>query len=81
MRKPKFNSAKIRKSEVVHLDYLRVYHEVLKYEDVLDIELDRIFDATVAVVQRKLGLGKLDTVPDSVSFEVMVREVMDRLHV
>lgn len=81
MRKPKFNPAKTRRSEIIHLDYLRVYHEVLKHEDVLDIELDTIFDATLFVVQRKLGQGKLDTTPDPLNIEILVKEVMDKLNV
>ena len=65
--------------EVVHLDYLRVYHEVLKHEDVLDIELDQIFDATISVVQQRLAKGKLCDVPDPTVVEIMVKEVMDKL--
>lgn len=65
--------------EVIHLDYLRVYHEVLKHEDVLDIELDQIFDATVSVVQDKLAKGKLTEQPEPESVEIMVKEVMEKL--
>lgn len=76
---PKARVVKVRPKEVVHLDYLRVYHEVLKHEDVLDIELDQIFGATMTVVQRRLSKGKLNDAPDPTDVEIMVKEVMDKL--
>jgi hypothetical protein len=78
-RKVKFAGAKSRTKEIVHLDYLRVYHELLKYEEVMDIELDVIYDAVVGNLQRKLAKGKLCDVPDSVEIEIIIKEVMDKL--
>lgn len=78
-RKVKPNLSKLRAGEVLHLNYLRVYHEVLKHEDILDIELDDIYAAVVFVLQRRLSKCKLQEVPDPVDIEVLVKETMDRL--
>lgn len=78
-RKAKFAGSKSRSKEIVHLDYLRVYHEVLKYEDVLDIDLDTIFNAVMANLQRKLAKDKLCEVPDPINIEIIIKEVMDKL--
>lgn len=78
-RKAKFAGSKSRSKEIVHLDYLRVYHEVLKYEDVLDIDLDTIFNAVMANLQRKLAKDKLCEVPDPTDIEIIIKEVMDKL--
>jgi hypothetical protein len=79
-RKPKFTGAKSRTKEVIHLDYFRIYHEILKYEEVLDIELDEIFEAVNCNLLRKLNKGvKLCDVPDPIDLEIMIKEVMDKL--
>lgn len=77
--KAKFNSTKQRAKEVFHLDYLRVYHEVLKHEDVLDIDLDVIYTAVVQTLRSKIGKTKTDGVPDPIEIEILVKEVMDKL--
>lgn len=78
-RKAKFAGSKSRSKEIVHLDYLRVYHEVLKYEDVLDIDLDTIFNAVMCNLQRKLAKDKLSDTPDPINIEIIIKEVMDKL--
>lgn len=70
---------KVRSKDILNLDYLRVYHEVLKHEDVLDIDLDQIYAATVCVLQRKLNKSKLVEKPDPTDIEIIVKEVMDKL--
>lgn len=78
-RKAKFAGSKSRNKEIIHLDYLRVYHEVLKYEEVLDIDLDTIYEAVVSNLQRKATRDKLTEVPDPVEIEIIIKEVMDKL--
>lgn len=64
---------------VVHLDYLRVYHEVLKHEEILDYELDDIFNATIKVLETNLVDKKLSQQPDGYNIEVLVSLVMEEL--
>lgn len=64
---------------VVHLDYLRVYHEVLKHEEILDYDLDKIFDATIKVLETNLVDKKLSQRPDGYNIEVLVSLVMEEL--
>ena len=78
-RKAKFAGSKSRSKEIVHLDYLRVYHEVLKYEEVLDVDLDTIFNAVMSNLQRKLAKDKLSEIPDPTDIEIIIKEVMDKL--
>lgn len=78
-RKAKFAGSKSRSKEIVHLDYLRVYHEVLKYEEVMDIDLDTIFNAVMSNLQRKLAKDKLSEIPDPTDIEIIIKEVMDKL--
>jgi len=77
--KAKFPVSKSRAKAVVHLDYLRVYHELLKYEDVLDIDIDSIYEAVVDNINRKLAKAKLNTPPDPSEIEIIIKEVMDKL--
>lgn len=83
-RKAKFTGIKwprysSRVKEIVHLDYLRVYHEVLKYEEILDIDLDTIYNAVLVCFQRKLAKDKMSDVPETIDIEIMIKEVMDKL--
>lgn len=77
--KAKFPVSKARTKAVVHLDYLRVYHELLKYEDVLDIDIDHIYEAVIDNINRKLAKTKLNGVPDPSEIEIIIKEVMDKL--
>lgn len=77
--KVKPNLNKPAPKPVVHLDYLRVYHEVLKHEDVLDIELDDIFAATMRVLEDNLAKSKLSKEPDNLGVEILVSKVMEEL--
>uniref|UniRef100_A0AAU8KXC0 Uncharacterized protein n=1 Tax=Pantoea phage Survivor TaxID=3232176 RepID=A0AAU8KXC0_9CAUD len=77
--KVKPNLNKPAPKPVVHLDYLRVYHEVLKHEDVLDIELDDIFAATMRVLEDNLAKSKLSKEPDNLAVEILVSKVMEEL--
>ncbi len=77
--KVKPNLNKPAPKPVVHLDYLRVYHEVLKHEDVLDIELDDIFAATMRVLEDNLAKSKLSKEPDGLGVEILVSKVMEEL--
>lgn len=77
--KRKFTPTKTRTKEIVHLEYLSVYNEVLKYEDVMDIDLDDIYTACVKVIQRRLDKGKLVDCPQSGDIEILAKEVMDIL--
>lgn len=78
-RKAKFTGSKSRIKEIIHLDYFRVYHEVLKYEEVLDIDLDTIFKAVISNLQRKLAKDKLCDIPDPMHIDIIAKEVVDKL--
>lgn len=78
-KKVKANLNKPGPRPVVHLDYLRVYHEVLKHEEVLDYDLDVIFDATIKVLETNLVDKKLSQQPNGYDVEVLVSLVMEEL--
>lgn len=78
-KKVKVNLNKPAPRPVVHLDYLRVYHEVLKHEEVLDYDLDVIFDATIKVLETNLVDKKLSQQPNGYDVEVLVSLVMEEL--
>jgi len=65
--------------EVVHLGYLAVYHEVLKHEDILDIELSEIYNVVQEVIRENLVKLKMSNEPDGTDIEILVSEVMSRL--
>ncbi|QGH72120.1 hypothetical protein N1M2_260 [Klebsiella phage N1M2] len=48
-KKVKMNEQSISRREMIHLDYLNVYNEVLKHEEVLDLDIDIILEATKTV--------------------------------
>lgn len=75
--KPNLNKPEPRK--VIHLSYIRVYHEVLKHEEILDVELDDIFNATIAVMDENLAKLKMSVEPEDEDVEILVSEVMKRL--
>ena len=77
--KVKRNLNKPAPKPVVHLDYLRVYHEVLKHEEVLDYDLDDIFNATIKVLEENLVDKKLSQQPNGYDVEVLVSLVMEEL--
>lgn len=77
--KVKRNLNKPAPRPVVHLDYLRVYHEVLKHEEVLDIDLDVIFQGTIKVLEENLVDKKLSQEPNGYDVEVLVSLVMEEL--
>lgn len=79
VKKVKTNLNKPEPRKVIHLNYLRVYHEVLKHEEILDIELDDIFNATVEVIDGHLVKMKMSVEPEAEDIEVLVSEVMQRL--
>lgn len=78
-KKVKVNLNKPAPRPVVHLEYLRVYHEVLKHEEVLDYDLDDIFNATIKVLEANLVDKKLSQQPDGYDVEVLVSLVMEEL--
>lgn len=69
----------IKRHEVIHIGYLSVYHEVLKYEEVLDLDIDIIFETTMNVIKDKLNKGYLDSLPDKSDIRNLVNTVIDKL--
>lgn len=78
-KKVKMNEQSISRREMIHLDYLNVYNEVLKYEEVLDLDIDIILEATKTVFSNELSLSKLATSPTQEELEVLVKKVLEHL--
>lgn len=75
--KPNLNKPPVR--PVLHINYLRVYHEVLKFEEVMDIELDKIFNKTMDVIQSHIESGKMGQEPHDDFIDDLVFEIIDQL--
>lgn len=78
-KKVKMNEQSISRREMIHLDYLNVYNEVLKYEEVLDLDIDIILEAAKTVFRNELSLSKLATSPTQEELEVLVKKVLEHL--
>jgi hypothetical protein len=79
VKKIKPNNNRPPARPIVHLDILRVYHEVLKFEEVADIELDTIFAKTISVIESKLDEVKLTDKPDEDFLDDLIFEIVDQL--
>lgn len=65
--------------KVIHVEYTRAYHELLKFEEVLDIELDRIYQAflkSLADFRKDRDLSKVPSLKD---IELLIYKTLDRL--
>lgn len=71
--------AKVRSKEVIHMDYFDVYHGVLKFEEVLDHDIDEILEAVKTVLSRKQRKVKLVAPPSESEIETLIKEVLDQV--
>lgn len=78
-KKVKMNEQSISRREMIHLDYLNVYNEVLKHEEVLDLDIDIILEATKTVFSNELSLSKLASSPTPEELEALVEKVLVHL--
>lgn len=78
-KKSKQNPVSISRREMIHLDYLNVYNEVLKYDEVLDLDIDLILDVTKSVFQRELSLSKLASSPTPEELHALAIKVIDEI--
>lgn len=78
-KKPKQNTERVNRREMVHMDYLNVYNEVLKYEEVLDLDIDLILDVTKTVLGRELSLSKLASSPGPEELAELATKVIDEI--
>lgn len=72
-------NAKGRGKKVIHVEYTRVYHELLKFEEVLDIDLDRIYQAYLKSLADFRIVKDLSQVPDKKDIEILIYNILDRL--
>lgn len=78
-KKIKPNTSRPPAKPVLHVQWLRAYHEVLKHEDVLDVELDVIYDAFQDVIKDTSVSAKMSDEPDGMAIEIVVSKVMEQL--
>lgn len=78
-KKIKQNVERVNRREMVHIDYLNVYNEVLKFEEVLDIDIDVILDVTKSVFSRELSLSKLASSPTQDELQALTHQIIDEL--
>lgn len=72
-------SRKRRKNKTLHTEYLRVYHEVLKYEEVIDINIDFIFQTFLKIVAQVREKVDLTIPPGQREITNMKELVLDEL--
>lgn len=78
-KKSKQNPVSISRREMIHLDYLNVYNEVLKYDEIIDLDIDLILDITKSVFQRELSLSKLASSPTPEELHALAIKVIDEI--
>lgn len=79
-KKVKANPNSVNRREMIHMDYLNVYNEVLKHDEVLDIDIDVILTVTKDVLAEELSLSKLSTAPDAFELEGLKDKILDKLN-
>lgn len=80
MAKAKPKTVKVNKREMIHLDFLNVYNEVLKYNDVIDLDIDDILDVTKQILQEELSLNKMAVSPDAEVLSELAVKIVDRIN-
>lgn len=78
-KKTKVNPAKVNRREMIHMDYLNVYNEVLKFEEVVDLDIDFILGVTKEVLSEELSLSKLSSTPSPHELEALAEKILDRI--
>lgn len=77
--KVKVNINKPAKRPIVNIQYFKVYNEVLKFEEVMDIDLDRICEVIIDVMTDAAMESKLGDAPTTEQIEVLVAKIVDIL--
>lgn len=72
-------NVKSRGKKVIHVEYTRAYHELLKFEEVLDIDLDRIYQAYLKSLADFRIVKDLSQVPEKKDIELLIYNTLDRL--
>lgn len=75
--KPNLNRPEAR--PVINLGYLKVYNEVLKFEEVQDIDLDTIHSVILGTFVDEVNERKLSPEPDQFEIETLVEKIVDKL--
>ncbi|AEV89454.1 hypothetical protein OBP_017 [Pseudomonas phage OBP] len=78
-KKVKQNVERVNRREMIHMDFLDVYNEVLKYEEVIDLDIDLILDVTKSVFARELSLSKLASSPTPEELHDMATKIIDEI--
>lgn len=67
------------KRKTIHIEYSRAYHEVLKYEDILDFDIDHIFQTFLKVIAELREERDLDKYPLQEDIDKIVTLVIEKL--
>lgn len=78
-KKVKANPNSVSRREMIHMDYINVYNEVLKFEEVVDVDIDHILSCTKDVLAEELSLTKLASSPSSEELETLADKILDRV--
>lgn len=68
-----------RKIKLIHTEYLRAYHELLKHEEVVDINIDFIFQTYLRTVAELRVRKDLLLPPTQKDIELLKDLVLDKL--
>lgn len=70
---------KKRQRKLIHVEYIRAYHNILKYEEVIDIELDIIYQTYLNVIARLRSEIDLTKSPEKNDILYVEELVIDKL--
>lgn len=68
-----------RGNKNVHIEYLRVYNDILKYEDVLDFELDYIYQTYLRVLAKLRSQIDFTKPPKQKDLDFLRDKVLDAI--
>lgn len=68
-----------RKAKVVHIEYFRAYNEVLKHDEVIDINIDLIFQTYLRVIADLRSKKDLISGPTQTDIDLVKGLLLDRL--
>lgn len=70
-----------RSAKTIHVEYTRAYHETLKYEEVLNIDLDRIYQTYLKVLAEMRATKDLSRAPHQSDIDRIVDAILDKIGV
>lgn len=68
-----------RARKLIHVEYIRAYHNILKYEEVIDIELDIIYQTYLNVIAKLRSEIDLTKSPEKNDILYVEELVIDKL--